>query len=250
VSDGVLDRPEATGFERPTAWRLARSLVTHVVVFLGVLVFGPIATVLSPFTGGQIVFWLGVIWSRINLVTAGVRLEVEGVEKVRKGEAQIIVANHGSNFDIYAMIPALKGHYYRFIAKKEILYLPIFGWALWAGGFPFVDRGHSAKAQATLRKVQAKIRRTGMSILAFPEGTRNTRPGLLPFKKGAFILAIDLGVPLVPVAIHGAKGTIRVEFLDPIPTKGLTYDDRDALIARTRGAIEAALGDEIRRGVS
>jgi 1-acyl-sn-glycerol-3-phosphate acyltransferase len=235
-------------------WRLAiKSITVHITVWVLVLILGPIATVLSPITRGQIVFWLGLLWSKIIMGVAGVKLEIEGLEKVKRGQAQVLVGNHASNFDIYVMIISLRRHYYRFVAKKEILYIPIFGWALWAGRFPFVDRQHNEKAQKTMKRLAQRVKRTGLSILAFPEGTRNRTARLMPFKKGPFVLAIDLGVPLVPFVIHGAQrvqgrhkylvrsGTIRVEFLDRIETAGMTYEDRDRLIESVRGDIERRL---------
>lgn len=235
-------------------WPLAiRSIAVHITVWVLVLILGPIATVLSPFTGGQIVFWLGLLWSKIIMAVAGVKLEIEGLEKVRKGQAQVLVGNHASNFDIYVMIIALRKHYYRFVAKKELRHIPIFGWALWAGRFPFVDRRDNEKARRTMKRLARRVKRTGLSILAFPEGTRNRTDRLMPFKKGPFVLAIDLGVPLVPFVIHGAqrvqgrhkylvrRGVIRVEFLDRVETVGLAYEDRDDLIESIRKRIEKSL---------
>ncbi len=239
-----------------------RSLAVHVVTFVLVLFLGPLATLLSPFTRGQIVFWLGRIWSGIILPVAGVRLEVEGMEKVPMGRAHVLVGNHTSNFDIHAMILALHGHYFRFTPKAEIKYMPIFGWALWAGGFPFIDRGSSVKARRTMERVAERIRREGMNVVFFPEGTRNTRTEWMPFKKGPFVLAIEAGVPVVPFVLHGARrvqgrhgfwvrpGVVRLEVLDPLPTEGLTYADRDALVAKARDAMVAAVGDEKARGIS
>ncbi len=237
-----------------SAGLVLRSLLVHLTVWFLVVVFGTTAILLSPLTRGQIVFWLGRLWGVIILKVAGVTLEVEGLERFPAGQPYVLVGNHTSNFDIYVMIPALKGRYYRFLAKREILYIPIFGWALWAGGFPFIDRSDNAKARRTMRRLAARMKRTGLSILAFPEGTRNHTPDLLmPFKKGPFIVATEVGVPILPFAIHGARqvqgrheylvhpGTIRVEFLDPIPVAGLTYVDRNALVRRARGAVEEAL---------
>ena len=241
---------------------IARSLATHVVMAVGVLILGPIAILLSPFTHGDIVLLLGRIWSRSILWVAGVRLEIEGIEKMQRDEARVLVGNHTSNFDIYVAILALKDHRFRFTPKRELKWLPIFGWALWASGFPFIDRGRSVKARRTMERVAKRIRKAGMSLVFFPEGTRSTRSELMPFKKGPFVLAIDAGVPLVPFVIHGARrvqgrrvftvrpGTIRVTFLEPISTEGLGYEDRDDLLLRARTAILEELGDEKAKGIS
>lgn len=220
------------------------------------MILGTLATVLSPFTRGQVVFWLGRLWSYLNMKASGAKLVVEGREHVQDHKTQFLIGNHTSNFDIFVVILALKGVYYRFLVKREALYLPFFGWALWAGGFPFLDRQRGHRAIRTMSNVAKRIKRTGMSIVGFPEGTRNTTPGLLPFKKGSFVTAIELGAPIIPFVIQGAKavqgrhafrinpGTIRLTFFPPIPTEGMTYNDRDALIAHVRDVIEKGLRTE------
>ncbi|MEW5765608.1 MAG: lysophospholipid acyltransferase family protein [Acidobacteriota bacterium] len=231
-----------------------RCLMIHAVVWGLTLILGILATLLCPFTRGEIVLWLGRFWSWAILKSAGVTLRVEGLERFERGRPYVLVPNHASNFDIYAMILALKGRYYRFIAKKEVLYLPVFGWALWAGGFPFVDRRNNAKARRTLAKLAERMRRTGLSLISFPEGTRNkTDEILLPFKKGPFVLALDLQAPILPVSIRGARkvqsrhgfwfspGEITVVFHEPIPTEGLGYEMRDSLRDRTREVILESL---------
>jgi 1-acyl-sn-glycerol-3-phosphate acyltransferase len=241
---------------------LARSLATHVVLVLGVLLLGPIAILLSPFKRGDMVLFLGRIWARSILRVAGVRLEIEGMERLVRGEARVLVGNHTSNFDIYVMMLALKDHCFRFTPKKELKWLPVFGWALWASRFPFIDRGRSQKSLQTMQRLTERIRRMGMSLVFFPEATRSTRNELMAFKKGPFVLAIGAGVPLVPFVIHGARrvqgrrvftvrpGIIRVTFLEPVPTEGLRYEDRDELLLRARRAILEELGDEKARGIS
>ncbi|MGC8724000.1 MAG: lysophospholipid acyltransferase family protein [Acidobacteriota bacterium] len=241
---------------------LVRSLMTHTVMAAGVLILGPFAILLSPFSRGDMVLFLARIWSRSILWVAGVRLEIEGIEKMKRDEARVLVGNHTSNFDIYVMILALKDHRFRFTPKKELQWVPVLGWALWASRFPFIDRGRSQKSLQTMKRLAERIRRMGMSLVFFPEATRSTRNELLPFKKGPFVLAIDAGVPLVPFVIHGARrvqgrhafsvrpGTIRVSFLEPIPTEGLGYEDRDDLLLRARRAILEELGEEKAKGIS
>ena len=238
----------------PALGLVARSTCVHVAIWIMVAVFGTTAILLSPFTRGQIVFWLGRLWGNIILWMSGVKLEVVGLERVLKNHPQVLVGNHTSNFDIYATIPALRDRYYRFLPKRELIYWPVLGWALWVGGFPFIDRGNSTKAHRTMNKLSVRMKRTGLSILAFPEGTRNCSDQLLlPFKKGPFVVAMEVGVPVLPFVLHGAReaqsrhafiihpGTIQVEFLEPIPVEGLGYQDRNQLVQKARGAIEAAL---------
>ncbi len=241
---------------------IARSLMTHAVMAVGVLILGPIAILLSPFSRGDMVLFLARLWSRSILRVAGVRLEIEGMERLLRGEARVLVGNHTSNFDIYVMILALKDHRFRFTPKKELQWVPVLGWALWASRFPFIDRGRSKTSLQTMKRLAERIRRMGMSLVFFPEATRSTRDELMAFKKGPFVLAIDAGVSLVPFVIHGARrvqgrhvftvrpGTIRVTFLEPISTEGMSYEDRDDLLLRARTAILEELGDEKAKGIS
>jgi 1-acyl-sn-glycerol-3-phosphate acyltransferase len=238
----------------PLLLLILRSIVVHVAIWIMVLVFGTLVIFLSPFSGGQICFFLGNIWGLIIMWMAGVKLEVVGAEHLQHGKPQVLVGNHASNFDIYAMMVVLKDLYYRFLPKHEIIYMPIFGWALWAARFPFIDRRNPAKAHHTMNKLAERMKRTGLSIVAFPEGTRNrTAQLMLPFKKGPFIVATEVKVPILPFVLHGARevqgrhnflicpGTIRVEFLEPMPTEGLSYQDRNELLGTARSRIEEAL---------
>lgn len=237
----------------PLLW--LRSIVVHLTVWTLVAVFGTTAIVLSPFTKGAIVFFLGRIWGWCIMKVAGVTLEVDGIENLAGEATQVIVGNHTSNFDIYVMLFILHRRYFRIVCKKQLVYIPIFGWALWISGFPFLDRSNPSRAQATMEKTAALMKRTGMSILAFPEGTRNVEPGLMRFKKGPFVLALEAGVPIVPFAIYGARevqsrhsfwvhpGRIRVSVLPKVGVDNLTYEDRDALIKTVRDSVEKRLAE-------
>ena len=136
--------------------------------------------------------------------------------------------------------------------KAELHKFPIMGTVLDVGGFVPIDRGDRDRALASIRRGAESIR-AGNSFLTFPEGTRSRSGHLLPFKKGGFIMAIEAQAPIVPVAIQGGRDAMRkgsalvrpvrvtVRIGDPIPTAGLGLDDRDALIARVRDAIEGLL---------
>lgn len=229
-----------------------RSALTHLTVWATTLVLGILTILLSFLFPRRAVVWLGVLWGGAITKAAGVKVEVEGLENVPEGCA-VLVANHTSNFDIYALMMVLRRTYYRFVVKKELLSIPIFGWALRAAGFPAVDRGDSRRAREAMQRLLARMRRTGMKAVVFPEGTRNAAPGMLPFKKGAFVLALQLQVPIVPVAISGARavlprhgflvhpGVVRLSFLEPIPTAGRTVHERGAILEQAREAIRARL---------
>jgi 1-acyl-sn-glycerol-3-phosphate acyltransferase len=143
----------------------------------------------------------------------------------------------------------------RMIAKKQLARIPLFGWAMWAGRFIFIDRKNGIAARRSIDEAGLRIR-NGESVLIFPEGTR-TRDGTLgPFKKGGFHLAAKAGVPIVPVALRGTRelmprgsfllrsGTIRAIVGEPIPTQGLSDEERASLNDRVRSVVEAMLAEK------
>ncbi len=188
-------------------------------------------------------------WSGWITRFAGVRIIVDNRANLDANQPYVFMANHASTIDIWALFLAIPRRV-RMIAKKQLARIPLFGWVMWAGRFIFIDRQNAAAARRSIEEAGRRIR-GGVSVLIFPEGTR-TRDGQLgPFKKGGFHLAMDAGVPIVPVALRGTRalmprGSLRVMSGEvfvtigvPIPTSGLTIDDRPALIERVRDAIAA-----------
>jgi 1-acyl-sn-glycerol-3-phosphate acyltransferase len=182
---------------------------------------------------------------RHNRVTA----RAVGLERIAGLGPCVYAANHQSWFDIAALVEVLPGSL-RFIAKKELGRVPLFGRALRTAGHIEIDRKNLSSAVAAYQNAAREVQR-GLSAVVFAEGTRS-RTGLLqPFKKGPFVLAIVAQVPLVPVYVEGGfqvlpkgsirprPGTITAHIGAPIPTPGLTYEDRDDLSARARTAMVA-----------
>jgi len=210
------------------------------VIFLCVLV-----------PGGSAMMPLARFWSRLILWTFDVRSRGVMPHSFSPSQPCVYVANHQSQFDIPALVVCMPTQF-RMVAKRELLYIPIFGWALWLAGFIFIDRADREKA---IRRLDRTVRtiRSGISIVVFAEGTRSPDGRLLPFKKGGFVLALQAGVPIVPVSIRGGReilpkgslharpGTIDIVFGAPIPTVGYTLDTKDALIAVVRDRIAAGL---------
>jgi 1-acyl-sn-glycerol-3-phosphate acyltransferase len=193
-------------------------------------------------------------WAGTLLRAASVRVEMTGVEHLAPDRPGILVANHESWFDVLALGAHLPVAF-RFVGKQELTAVPVFGPAWQAcGNIPIDRRDHDA-AVRSLDRAGALLRRDGGVIIMFPEGTRSPDGAMLPFKKGAFVLALKLGVPVIPVGLSGSRavlpkgrwrvrpGTIRVRIGEPIPVDGLGEGDRDALLARTRTVVEA-----LRRG--
>jgi len=208
--------------------------------------------VLTPFYGGLVIIasmlgvkdspngiyqWASKGWARGVCAAAGMKVRVHGTENV-SDDARIYVSNHTSWFDIFALAGYLRN--YTFIAKAELSRLFLFGRAAQAVGIVFIERTNR-KAAFESYKDAAKLVRNGKSVIVCPEGTRGYDYRLRQFKKGPFVLAISAGVPIVPTIVHGVihvqrkgsmrvrPGTANIHFLEPVPTTGYSYDQRDEL---------------------
>jgi 1-acyl-sn-glycerol-3-phosphate acyltransferase len=188
-------------------------------------------------------------WAPALIWAAGAKFRVEPLPGLDWKKPHIYVLNHESMLDIACAFAALPANL-RFVAKHSLKYVPFLGWYMWATGMVFVNRGRREQAIASLRKGGEQIRR-GANILAFPEGTRSKDGRVQAFKKGIFVLAIEAGVPIVPVAISGSGrvlptggfrlkgGEVRFKVGAPISTAGRDPEQKEALIAEVRDAVIA-----------
>lgn len=184
------------------------------------------------------------IWSRWIFASLGIPWTVEGRERLDPDGTYLFMSSHRSVFDIFAVFLATD-HGLRLVAKRVLFFIPIFGWALWMCGFIPINRKDRESAIRSLDRAARRIR-SGVSVLLFPEGTRSPDGRLLPFKKGGFMLALQAGVPVVPVVVDGTerimpKGTLRVgrapvqvRIGEPIDTEGRGPEERDALMREVR----------------
>jgi len=175
-------------------------------------------------------------WAFFFLKIPPVRLEVEGIEKIDPTKRYVIASNHLSQFDIPLLFSVLPVHG-RFLSKKEVFKIPLLGRAMRTIGIIEIDRASGTSSRQAINEGVKLAADRGYSLIVFPEGTRSTDGDLLPFKKGAFRIAIDTGLPLVPVIIDGTElinspgskifrpGTARVVICDPIETSGMTNRD-------------------------
>ena len=194
---------------------------------------------------------LGRFGIRVALRLAGTRIEVLGKERLGDHRNTVIVANHGSHLDAPVLLQAL-GVDFKAVAKKEIFRVPVLSSVLRLAGFIEVDRADRTQATRAIARAVAALK-GGDCFLIFPEGTRSRTGELGPFKKGGFVVAMDAGSLIVPVALAGTRdlmprgrfrirpGTVRVRVLDPLPAGSYSYGDRDALIAEVRRRMAAAL---------
>jgi 1-acyl-sn-glycerol-3-phosphate acyltransferase len=192
------------------------------------------------------------VWARGILAAAGVRVVVEVDPAVDPHRGYVVMANHQSYFDVVALLAVTPGSY-RFVAKRSLFAIPIFGWALWAGGFVPVDREDRSRAREIWAAAGDRLRR-GASVVFYPEGTRSADGRVHRFQRGAFLVALKTQAPILPAGISGARsvlprgtlrvapGTITVRFGAPVETRDVRVRDKAALTARVRTEV-ARLAD-------
>jgi 1-acyl-sn-glycerol-3-phosphate acyltransferase len=226
------------------------------IVFVFLTVLGSVLAILSGFIDrtGDLVLSLARWWSRGVLASAGVRIRVRSHATLDPKQSYVVMPNHLSTVDIWAIFVAMPVPL-RFIAKKQLGQIPLFGWAMRAGRFIFIDRQNPTSARRTIDGAADRIRQ-GCSVVIFPEGTRSRDGRLGPFKKGGFHLAINSGAQIVPVTIRGTRevmprgsfliyaGDVDIEIGEPIVTTGLRPEDRQVLLDEVRARIAAMLGEE------
>ena len=193
-------------------------------------------------------------WASIVMRGSGTTLVVRNAERIGLGRGQILVANHQSWFDIFALGGAL-GRRFSFVGKREVSKIPVVGAAWERVGHIAIDRSDRQAAIAALQRTDDLLR-DGRTIIIFPEGTRSPTGELGHFKKGAFVMAIKSQVPVLPVAILGTRaimkkgsweihpGTATVVVGNPISTEGLTMRDRNRLSRESRTALIGLLNGE------
>ena len=231
-----------------------RSLTAFVFLALYIAIIGPPALAVAFLTGraGHVVA-LGRFGASAVRRLLGIRLQISGLEHVVADRPTLYCINHRSNVDVVAFealfprCPRLRGLY-----KAEVGKIPVLGRAMRLVGFVPVDRANRASAIASVDAAAERLV-AGDSFLIAPEGTRARGDELLPFKKGGFVMAIKGRAPVVPVALHGTAeamprgrfwvrpGVVRVEVGEPIPTDGLTIDDRDRLMDTVRSRLQSML---------
>jgi len=190
---------------------------------------------------------LANLWGRILLAICNTKVEVIGKENILKSRPQVFMANHQSDFDILITLAYVPGQF-RWIAKKELFSIPVFGRAMRGAGYIEIDRQNHEKAMQSLDLAALRIRQ-GKSVMTFPEGTRSRDGEIKAFKQGTFYLAIQSGVPIVPITIIGSgnimrkrslkinPGKIKLVIDKPISTKDYTLENRQELIHKVRQII-------------
>ena len=227
---------------------MIRTLYITIWVGFATLVAGTLVIVLSFFVrSGKPLHKIARLWGKSILVVSRIKVSVKGLANIDPSSPYIYMPNHQSNFDI----PVLLGHLtvqFRWLAKMELFKIPIFGRAMRKAGYISIDRNDRESAFGSL-EVAAKKIKSGVSVLIFPEGTRSRDGKIRSFKKGGFVMAVDAGVPIVPVVITGTRaimskdkfriypGHVSMVIHKPISTSTYTRETKEALMESVRCVI-------------
>lgn len=258
---GAASRPAASdslfSFALQHPIRYLWGLAADAWIFVSTVVVGLLAIAGTLLTrNGRLVDVLGHYWARWIVRICGIRVEVLGVEHLTAGQSYILISNHLSNFDIWCTLARMPITV-RFVAKKELLRLPVFGQALALSDHIVIDR---QQPEAAIEKINAAAARApqGVGILFYAEGTRSRDGKIHEFKKGGVSLALRAQLPIVPMSVSGTRkflprgcavirpgGRVRIVLAPPVPTAGLPFEARDELNERVRAAVAGNFVEEL-----
>jgi len=233
-------------------WRTVFVLIPAITVYT--IVLGAASIVSSLFDRrGYFAHRCARAWSWLILKTTGVRVSVEGLDRITPGTTYIFVSNHQSIYDIPVIFASLP-YQLRIIAKESLSRFPVLGWHLKRGGHLFVDRRNPDRA-GILERWRALVSE-GLSLIIFAEGTRSRDGHVARFKAGSFLLAMEAGLPIVPLAVIGTrsvmpKGRLRTEPanvrlivhapIQPRTVNAPTIQDAKALADRVHDVVASAV---------
>lgn len=232
-------------------FRVYTWLVAIPLVGVFTVVFGALAIALSYVLPERASSKIGCYWARCIAAVAFMSPTIHNRDVFDSGQSYVIVANHQSAMDIILVYGWL-GVDFRWVMKQEVRKIPVMGYACYRIGHVFINRRSTSSALKSLEAAKQKIC-NGTSVFFFPEGTRSNSSDLLPFKRGAFKMALDLQLPILPVTlidmnrslpnrtINLQPANVGMQFHAPIPAAGLSEDDLPELIEQTMQSIRAPL---------
>ena len=234
-----------------------RKIWISINVFFWTLFFGIGSIISIKLSNNKNNFkYYGIKWSEVLIKASGVQLEIIGEHNIKDNKNYIFAPNHSSFMDFPVLFVAIN-KYLVFVAKKELKKIPIFKSILNVSGFIFVDRDNTSDAIDSLNELKSDIKNTPRSVVVFPEGTRSSSNQLQSFKKGAAVLSINTGLPIIPVYIMGSfdwwdtknfrknSNKIVVNFGKPIITENKQYEDRENITNSIKKEITKLQNNEI-----
>jgi 1-acyl-sn-glycerol-3-phosphate acyltransferase len=237
--------------------RLLHSIFLIVWAVISTVVFATLTIASRPFSRN---LSLGVarIWIAIMVFVSGVKVDRRGLEKLDRSQTYIFMSNHISALDI-PIIQASLPLRTAFMAKRELFFIPFFGWGMAVSGHISVNRQNPVKARRSMERAATTLKTGRNSLIVFPEGTRSRTGELGPFKLGVFSIAIEAGVPIVPIALQGTheilpRGSyyikplpVRLSVGVPVSTSGFDRKNKAILAKLIRDRIEGMLSEKTKR---
>ena len=227
---------------------MIRTIIGWLIFFPITVVLGTVAIILSlPDSSGNTPHLVARLWGKILLSITGTKVKIQGLENINPQKSYILVSNHQSAFDIFALLGYLS-HQFRWIAKASLFRAPFLGWAMSRIGYIPIERDSPKKAYRSMLRAAEKVQQ-GVSVIIFPEGTRSPDGNLQPFKKGVFLIALKSQAPIVPIAIRGTAkimpkgdwrahpGDVQIIIGPPIETAGIPPEKEWELSQRIRNAL-------------
>ncbi len=221
--------------------------VIALYVAIAAVIFVPLTWIIRDI---RPIYWVARQGCRLALWLSGVRVRYVNLELTRRHRVSIFVSNHVSQLEPPALLAVLPR--IAFILKKELSRIPLLGYIMGLGSFIYVDRSRSDSRHHALEQAKQTLA-GGVSLMIFPEGTRSQDGKMLPFRPGPFTMAIESGVPVTPITVHGAgrlmppgslkirPGKMTIVFHESIETAGMGPGDRSALMERVRAIMETSL---------
>ena len=221
-------------------------------LLLSTAILGSLALLLSILINPKIASnTCGVWWARLNSYLTPMLVRVQGRENINKDQSYVVVSNHQSYFDIFVLYGWL-GIDFKWVIKKELRKVPFLGIACEKIGHIYIDRSNTQAAIASLQEAKKKLTR-GTSVLFFPEGTRSITGELQPFKKGAFSMALELGIPILPVSVLNTANILPARTMNLFPGRATlmihepcdvtpySAETMDMLMSEVKKAVQAGL---------
>ncbi len=225
-----------------------RTILSWLIFFITTVILGTVAIILSIFdSSGNAPHLVARLWGKIQLKTTGTKVGIEGLDKIDPKQSYILVSNHQSNFDIFALLGYLPIQF-RWTAKASLFRIPFLGWAMSRIGYIPIERESPKKAYKSMLQAAEKVQK-GVSVIIFPEGTRSPDGQLQPFKKGVFIIALKSQAPILPITIKGTNkimrkgdwrtypGNVRIIIDQSLETKQISATEEEVLAAKVRQII-------------
>jgi 1-acyl-sn-glycerol-3-phosphate acyltransferase len=231
---------------------MIRTVIAWLIFFCTTVILGTVAILLSLFdSSGNIPHLVARLWGKIQLATAGTKLRIQGLKNFDHKKSYILVSNHQSAFDIFALLGYLPIQF-RWTAKAELFRIPFLGWSMSRIGYVPIERDSPKKAYRSMLQAAEKVKK-GVSVMIFPEGTRSPDGNLQPFKKGLFLIALKSQAPILPIAIRGTAkilqkghwrfhpGKVDIIISPPIETAGIPSQKEGELSEQVRNALKKHL---------